>query len=220
MEQDVGGRGFGVERQHHGRLEGANLPRRHRRTGFPDHGCGDVVAQMLSEVRQFRDDRYAVSAQFGRRPEARDHHQLRRLDCAAGENDAAAGENDALIGLDANGLPAIAEDALRHAPRSHLQMRRQLGKRVQIGNGGGLAQAAARIEREEANPGAYLPGEVHVGQAEFASGVQEGAAQRMAGRGLDGDPFEDARRRGRVPARSSPWRQAIPTDRSRSRADG
>ena len=83
-------------------------------------------------------------------------------------------------------------------------MRRQLGKRVQIGNGGGLAQAAARIERKEANPGAYLPGEVHVGQAEFASGVQEGAAQRMAGRGLDGDPFEDARVGGgeclRVPA--------------------
>ena len=108
----------------------------HRRAGFPDHGCGDVIAQMLSEVRQIRDDRYAVSAQFGRRPETRDHHQLRRLDCAAGENDASTGQNDTMIGFGTNRLPTIAEDALRHAPRSDLQMRRQPVKRMQVGDGG------------------------------------------------------------------------------------
>ena len=136
MKQHVGGRRIVVELQHHGGFEGADVPGGDGVVRFPDDGCPHMVAEMFAHIRHIGHNRNPQPAQMLRRAKAGEHHELRRLDGAAGEDHGAVGVNGSARGFSANGLAVLDEDFRGLGLGPDLEMFRQLGQGMQIGDGG------------------------------------------------------------------------------------
>ncbi len=114
--------------------------------GFPDDGRAHMVAEMFAHLGHIGHKGNPELAQMLRRAKAGEHHELRRLDGAAGEDHGAAGVNGSARGFSADGLAILDENFCGLGFRPDLQMFRQFGQGMQIGDGGGLPQAAFGIQ--------------------------------------------------------------------------
>ena len=142
-----------------------------------------MIVEIVADARQVGDHRDAERAQMLGRPEPGQLQKLRRVECAAGDQDLgvgacrlgrAAGEI-----FDAGRLAPVEQDARRQRLRHHMQVG-ALARRLEIGRRGRGAHAAAHGGLVEAR--ALLGRAVEIVVARIAAllrGLDEGLGERM-----------------------------------------
>ena len=85
-----------------------------------------MVAEMFAHIRHVGHKGNSEFAQMLRRAKAGEHHELRSLDGAAGEDHGAAGVDGAARGFCAGGLAVLNKNFCGLGFRPHFQVFRQL----------------------------------------------------------------------------------------------